>query len=310
MEPFKLSLSNGGTVAGILSLPPRSTSPLEYRPLVVGLHGSTYDCHYFNADPKHTASISSTGFGIPFISIDRPCYGGTSSFLPIPEGSSFPQETGSWLHHYILPALWSKFGVPNGCNCIVLLCHSLGAISGIVTAAMHAQDEKPQYPLGGIIISGIGDEQHPYMKENPISEPNNPPHHHRIPIPHKDAMMFQPETFHPDILQHSERLDSPAPFAEFEGLTNHWLPSWADQWASHVKAPVMFALAERDCFFVVTEECVRRCASAFVNSVRVDSSLVKNAPHCLELSYWSQGWYARCFGFAVECSASFALSNR
>ena len=69
----------------------------------------------------------------------------------------------------------------------------------------------------------------------------------------------------------------------------------------------MFALVEDDAFFKATEGEVETCTKAFKKSVRVDGTLMKGAPHCMELSYWSQGWYARCFGFALECSASLAI---
>ncbi|KAJ4130588.1 hypothetical protein NW754_009641 [Fusarium falciforme] len=59
MESFTFPLPNGGTIVGVHSIPPRSKSSVEYRPLVVGLHGGMYECHYFDADSKHTASISS-----------------------------------------------------------------------------------------------------------------------------------------------------------------------------------------------------------------------------------------------------------
>lgn len=66
--------------------------------------------------------------------------------------------------------------------------------------------------------------------------------------------------------------------------------------------PVMFSLAEQDTFFESTAGHVRSFAQAFCKSKLVDSSFVNHAPHCMELSYWSQGWYSRCFGFAIECS--------
>lgn len=303
MESFKLSLSNGTVLTGIRTVPLESVTP--NRPLVVGLHGSTYSSSYFDADSKHTAAIPSIAFGVPFVSIDRPCYGDTSPTSPIPEGSSFPQETGSWLHRYALPALWSQIGKPNGCNCIVLLSHSLGSMGAIIAAATHAQDEQPSYPLGGIIISGLGERLIPEMAENPASEPNVPPDQVVFPLEIKDAMMFRPGTVDPEILNHSKRLDHPTPLTEIASLRDVWLPTWRE-WAAHVAAPVMFAIAEQDCFFVGTEEHVRKCTSAFTMSERADGSWIKGAPHCMELSYWSQGWYARCFGFAMECSASFA----
>ncbi|OKL58919.1 hypothetical protein UA08_05486 [Talaromyces atroroseus] len=308
MQSFKISLSNGANVAGIHNIPPRSASALTHRPLIIGLHGSTYDCHYFDTDNAHTALIASSAFGVPFVSIDRPGYGGTTSFLPVSENSSFPEETGIWLHRYILPALWSEFGVRNSCNCIVLLCHSLGSMGGIVAAATHAQDRESVYPLGGVIISGLADKLLEAMKENPVREPNVPPEYVLFPRDIKDNLMFPPQTVHPAILKHTDRLNCRSPFAEIESLRTQWLPTWRDQWASHVVAPLMFGLAERDCFFEGTEEHVRDCIAAFRNSVRADGSLIRHAPHCLELSYWSQGWYARCFGFAIECSTSYAAA--
>ncbi|KAL1885510.1 hypothetical protein Plec18167_001004 [Paecilomyces lecythidis] len=302
MEPFKLPLADGSVLGGIRIVPPRSTS-LQYRPLIVGLHGSTYNSRYFDPDSKHTATIPSAAFGVPFVSIDRPFYGDTTSILRIADGSSFPQETGSWLHRYALPALWLEIGKDNDCNCIVILSHSLGAMGAVIAAAMHARDEGP-YPLGGIIISGLGDHLLPEMKENPAREPNVPPDRVVFPLEIKDAMMFRPGTVHPEMLNHSKRLDHPTPVAEIASLRELWLPTWRESWAAHVKVPVMFGISEQDCFFVGTEEHVRHCTSAFVKSERMDGSLIRGAPHCIELSYWSQGWYARCFGFAMECSVS------
>jgi hypothetical protein len=182
MDSFKLPLSNGAIVTGIRNIPPRSTTNPKYRPLIVGLHGGTYDCHYFDADPKYTASTLSNIFGVPFVSIDRPCYGGTSSFLPLQPGTNFPEETASRLHRYILPALWSEFGEPNECNCIIFLCHSLGGMPGIIVGALYAQDSQPAYPLGGTIVSGMGDTQTPSAIENRILGPNHPSDRVTYPI--------------------------------------------------------------------------------------------------------------------------------
>ncbi|KAL2825376.1 hypothetical protein BJY01DRAFT_230211 [Aspergillus pseudoustus] len=306
MRSFQLLLPNGGAVTGIHSIPPRSAS-IQHHPLIVGLHGGTYDCHYFDANGEHTASKLSTALGVPFVSIDRPCYGGTSSFLPIPKDSDYANETGTWLHLYILPALWAKFGAPNNCNCIVLLSHSLGAIGATIVGAKHAQEQTPAYPLGGIIISGLGGQLIPSMIESPIAEPNAPPDHVVFPVQMKDALMFRPGTVHPDILARTEKLNAPCPFVELDALRSIWVPRWKSEWAAHIVAPVKFALVEQDCFWEGTEEHVRDCVKAFRKSIRVDGSLIRGAPHCLELSFWSQGWYGSCFGFAVECAASFAV---
>ena len=201
MQPFHLKLSSDAVVAGIHSIPPPSASPVARRPLIVALHGGGYDCQYFDATPTHTATISSTAFGVTFISIDRPCYGRTSSFLPVPERSDFNRETGLWLHNYILPALWTEYGTTYGCNCIVLLCHSLGVMGGIVAAAMHGQDEKPLYPLGGVIACGLGDTQSPFMKTAPQLHESAGPDHVLMPLNVKDSIMFRPGTVSPFFLQ-------------------------------------------------------------------------------------------------------------
>lgn len=307
MQSFNLKLSNDAVVAGIHSIPPPSTSPVDRRPLIVALHGGTYDCQYFDATPVHTAFISSTAFGVPFISIDRPCYGRTSSFLPVPEGSDFNRETGSSLHNYILPALWTEFGITNGCHCIVLLCHSFGVMGGIVAAAMHGQDEKPPYPLGGVIASGLGDKQSPFMKTAPQLHDSVGPDHVLMSLEAKDRVMFRPGTVSQEVLNCSEHLNAIFPSAELRDFVQVWFNTWKNDWAANVVAPVMFSLVDDDPFFVTTEEELKSCLVAFEKSVRVDGSLVKGAPHCMELSYWSQGWYARCFGFAMECAASFAF---
>ncbi|RYP61169.1 hypothetical protein DL770_009846 [Monosporascus sp. CRB-9-2] len=182
-------------------------------------------------------------------------------------------------------------------------------MGGIVAAALHAHDKKPLYPLGGLIASGMGDTQPPSMRSNPPSFEIADGGYTTFPLEAKDAVMFKPGTVAAEVLEQSERLNSPAPRAETALFPAVWLPVWKGKWAAHVSAPVMFSLVDDDPFFVVNEEELGSCVKAFKNSVRVDGSLVRDAPHCMELSHWSQGWYARCFGFAMECSASMGGSK-
>ncbi|KAI1359647.1 hypothetical protein F5Y08DRAFT_319067 [Xylaria arbuscula] len=303
MESFRLSTDHA-TMVGLRSLPPPSTSPLKYRPLIVGLHGGSYDKQYFDATPATSASVMSKALVVPFISIDRPSYGGTTSVLPVPKGSDFNLETGRLLHNSILPSIWSDMGAVNGCNCIVLLCHSLGVMGGTVAAALHAQDKTPRYPLGGIILSGMGDRQSIQMQGRSAESDFDPMQYTTSPVEWKDSVMFKPGTVVPDVVQQTERLNAPMPLAESGRFAVDWLPIWKEIWAAQVLVPVMFSLVDDDPFFISTKEEVDRCVGAFTKSVRAEGSLVLGAPHCIELSYWSQGWYARCFGFAIECAAS------
>ncbi|RAH77206.1 hypothetical protein BO86DRAFT_441135 [Aspergillus japonicus CBS 114.51] len=306
MQPLRIKLSNGGTVTGLQSIPPASASHLRYRPLVVALHGGCYDSQYFQGIAPYSAQIPSVALGVPFVAIDRPSYGGTSSILPVPEGTDFYQETGRWLHRYILPQIWSDLGAPSNCNCIILLSHSLGVPGAIVAATLHAQDDAPRYPLGGLIASGMGNTQLPAMRASSPSFVTIDADHVQFPGEYKDAVMFRPGTAAAEVLGLCERLNAISPLPDLVDFPTIWLPVWKETWASHVVVPVMFALVEDDPFFIADQSELDTCVRAFKRSARVDGSLVRGAPHCMELSYWSQGWYARCFGFAMECAASIA----
>ncbi|KAF4955266.1 hypothetical protein FSARC_11898 [Fusarium sarcochroum] len=304
MQPFQLTLSNNGTVTGLRSVPQHLEQSRNQRPLIVGIHGGCYDSKYFDATPNYSASTFSSFFRVPFAAIDRPSYGGTSSILPVPDGSDFHQETGIWLHRYIIPKLWTEFGQPNHCNGVVLLCHSLGVMGGIIMATLHAQDDAPLYPLGGLIASGMGHTQSVSMRSNLVT-PQQEGHLEFAPDV-KDAVMFKSGTVAAEVLDQTERLNAPAPLAETSTFPTVWLPIWKDKWAAQVASPIMFSLVDDDPFFVSDEEELKGCLEAFRKSARVDGSLIRGAPHCAELSYWSQGWYARCFGFALECAAGFS----
>ena len=307
MQSFRLTLANDGVVQGAHAIPTQSPSPVKHRPLIVALHGGGYDHQYFDALPGYSASLMSNALATPFVTIDRPSYGGTSSILPIPSGSDFTTESAFQLHRFILPKLWEEFGIPNGCTCIVLLCHSLGVMPGIAVAALYGDERTPEYPLGGIIASGMGNTQSQSAKGNPPRYPRVDDNHALCPTELKDAVMFKPGTYAPEMLEQTERLNAACPIPEIAGFVTQWMPVWKEKWAPAVKVPVMYSLVEDDPFFEATQEEVDRCVKAFANSIRVEGSLIRGAPHCVELSYWAQGWYARCFGFALECAASFAV---
>ena len=309
MEPFTWSFPNGSTVSGILSIPPGSNYEPKFKPLIVGLHGGGYDCQYFDGDSRHTAKIASKGLGVPFIAIDRPCYGGTSSVLPIPPGSSFITESASRLHSHILPHLWTKYGMPEACTCVVLLCHSLGVAVGVATAAAHAKDETPEYPLGGLIVSGLGHQQHPDAVGATATVEDEPTAFITMPVEVKDKVMFRPGTVDSTILQQSERLNRPVPVTEIDAMIKAWIPQWRETWGAYVTVPVLFAMAELDLYFLGTQEHVEECVQAFPRSKGVEGIVVRGAPHCMELSHWSSGWYARCFGFAIECAATYGYGG-
>ncbi|KAH7253515.1 uncharacterized protein BKA55DRAFT_593220 [Fusarium redolens] len=256
---------------------------------------------------KYSARGISEALSVPFVAIDRPDYRDTTPVGSVPEGSSYPEQWGRRLHESILPALWKEYGLSNACTCIVLHCHSLGANGAIVASSLHATSSPPAYPLGGIVMSGFGS----LLKDTGghVSQPDPPPSYLNIPVEVKDKTLLLPGTADETVYAQSERLDHAIPFEELAALRKSWLGEWKEKWGVNVTVPVMIALAERDHYWDATEEHLEDFKQGFPKSERVDLSVVKAAPHNIELSYWGPGWYARSFGFAVECAVSLALEK-
>jgi pimeloyl-ACP methyl ester carboxylesterase len=309
MEPFTCELANGGTATGSCSIPPRTaTKGPASIPLIIAIHGGGYSSDYFHADANHTAAIPSQTYGISFVAVDRPFYGGSTFDGSIPKAADYPQETGAWMHHYVFPALWAKFGT--GCSSVVLFCHSLGTQQGIVAATMHAKETNPAYPLSGIIASGLGHRLPPAVAQAPPMVGNSGPDYCSQTVEFRDSMMFSPGTVDPAVLEQSDRLNQPIPVAEANSIRASWAQTWREAWTPQITVPVMLAFAELDCWFEGSKGHLKECVEAFTASPRVDGSFVRGAPHCMELSLWSKGWYARCFGFAMECAVTASTRSK
>ncbi|POS81343.1 hypothetical protein DHEL01_v200273 [Diaporthe helianthi] len=317
MQAFKVDLPNGSTLSGH-NYHPDTSSPAytalddSRRPLLIAIHGATYGSTYFDADPKHTAVLCSKGLGVPVVAIDRPFYKETSPFT-VPEGKNYHEELAVQLHNHILPALWKEFG--RGCGSMVLHCHSVGTPSAIILAGWLAQEQaqgksEPAYPLSGLTISGFGSEQyHPnYVPQSQEPPPPDPiPEWIDWPLDAKDDLMIQKGTVDPAIYEQTRRLHNLLPRRERGDYELIWHD---DKWRAlcgAVELPVLIGLAEKDALWVGTEQHVKEFADGFTRSERVEASLVRGAPHCIELSYWAQGWYARCFGWALECATGYAV---
>jgi pimeloyl-ACP methyl ester carboxylesterase len=302
MQSFQMTLSDGKVVSGRCNLPTSaSTTAVNAIPLIVALHGGSYTARYFDVDANHTAAIASNGLGVPFIAIDRPSYNDTTP-VSIPDGSSYVEESGLWFHRYVLPALWTKYGEPSGCNCVVLHAHSMGAMAAVIVAKLYASDADSRYPLGGISMSGFGSQ--------PGQAPNLPPQDPDattvlFPIEVKDTLMLQKGHADPSVYKYTAELNHPFHNVEMASAVSVWFPRWRELAAS-VLVPVMIAFAGDDLMWNTTEAHLQEVAGAFTHSERVDGSIVKGAPHNIEMSYWAKGWYARCFGFALECAALLA----
>ncbi|KAL3300069.1 Alpha beta hydrolase fold protein [Colletotrichum asianum] len=310
MQTFKLDLPGNTSISGRHNIPPRGPghSRPKYCPVIVGLHGGCYCSAYFDVN-EYSARHMSSATEVPFVAIDRPGYEQTTAVGNIPETSSFQEEWGKLLHQQLLPAIWKEFGVANDCSSIVLHCHSLGTPGACVAAALHAKETSPAYPLAGISISGFGNGTKNFRDPSSARIGDNPPEFFTIPKEAKDAIMFVPGGVDPAMLENTAILDRPMPFREIVDLYSKFLATWNERYAAGIKVPLSIGLAERDGLWFGTAKDLREYAEAFKGSKKVDANLIRGAPHNLELSYWSQGWYARVFGFAMEVATSHAVEN-
>lgn len=339
MENFSFEVVNGQRITGRHCLPQgdRSTSKKTARPLIVCIHGASYDSEYFDANADYSWSILANSFDLPIVSIDRPGYGGSTE---VPDqnvlgGADTPtptQRQAEYFNSSIIPLLWDKFGSRSGASSAVLLGHSVGGIVAIQTAASYATQKTSTYPLSGLIVSGVGCVSHQgpksqsndqtsngdkEKKEQVSAQSTEKPKYITFERNKKDFLMFDYTAdkspadllINPDILQLTERLNHPAPLAEVIDIGQLWRSYWRRETAK-VKVPVFYAMNEVDPWFDSSDASVSMFAGSFTSSPKLVHSHIVRAPHCMELSLQAKGWMLQCGGFALECAVAFDLSNR
>ncbi|KAL8903743.1 MAG: hypothetical protein Q9171_007295 [Xanthocarpia ochracea] len=174
----------------------------------------------------------------------------------------------------------------------------------------NGKENVKSYPLAGIVLSGFGTIPNAttMTRVEPLVDPNAT----RITFPSafKDEIMLSlPSTgfTDPEIYEITEELNTSVSLAEFADAVGSWPSYWRERYAKHVKCPVMYALVANDCFWMPTKEAMEDFAGSFENSVRVEKGVVLGGVHCLELCRVGRGWYARVFGWAMECGVAFGL---
>ena len=312
-DPFSLTISNSATITGIVYIPPAEDFTSSHKPLLVGIHGGTCTCHNYDIDVAHTSSTLAAATGIPFVAFDRPGYANSSTLLPLPSSSaSYCQEEGRWFHSYIFPALWKEFGEPNACTGLVASCHSMAVLGGTVAGGLYARDTSPGYPLAGLILSGLGT-RFVVHADAPSSDPNTaPPAKIYFPPAMKKDLMFSEEKWlcvDPTLAPLLEAQSTYMLLEEHVDLMTRW-STYRNIYSEDVNVPVLYALGERDWLWEASKETIAEFAALFPNCPRFDGSLVLDAPHALEWSEVGQGWYARCFGFAVEVCVSQGIRKK
>ena len=319
MELFTLALPDGRSATGLTSFPTLNNPRPKGLPLIVAIHGGTYTADYYNADEERSIHVPSLALGLPVVAVNRPGYAGVPALPPIPKESSFIQQHGEYLHAILLPAVWKKFGSPRGATSIVLHTHSIGSGVGIVAAALHGLSPSTAlYPLSGLITSGIGTQfretgpnQHRdsvWKQSEELKNGDEVPATY-WPVDVKDQEMLRPQwgLCDLDVIRQSERLNHPLSILEMYDIGRLWQNYWKEKYAPHVKVRHLYCLAEFDNFWNSTQDAVNDYARFFQNSAGLETAVMRNAPHCIELSYMGPAWYAKSFGFAMECAVADAL---
>lgn len=310
MQDFKLQLADGNSLAGRLCIPLQTSKVARHIPLLVCVHGGSYDAEYFDMDPEHSVASISQALKVPVISISRPSYGGSTPLPPIADNRSWGEQQGQYLNATILPTLWKEFGTLSSTTCVVLLAHSIGAMVATIAAGCHTGTEG--YTLAGLITSGIGVKHVEQSRQQMIQLLSDQPESVFFDPIAKDAVMLQlphKELVDPGVCIHTERLNKPVPTTELHDINLVWLEHW-HKYSAAIRVPLMYGLGEFDGLWVSSMEAVQQYKSAFPASPRVECGIIPMAPHCIEMSFQSQGWLSGCFGFACECAVSQGLSSK
>ncbi|KAE8415248.1 Alpha/Beta hydrolase protein [Aspergillus pseudocaelatus] len=301
MEPFKLCLPNGAIISGRYNFPPRDSKSAQIRPLIVCIPGGSYDSRYFDVQGVQSICNLSSCLKIPVIAIDRPGYGASTLAPDVENAPTYAQGQGIYLNSVVFPALWKTFADRAEASGIVLLSHSIGAMIATIAAGSYTGLE--DYPLAGIITSGIGSELVEGHRQGMLHLLDEPAEFVQFEATPKDAIMLQLPHMNLaplEMRQFTEQLNQPVPQGELRDINTTWLGYWKD-YSSNVKVPLLYGLGEFDGLWTCSAETLAVYKAAFPKSPTITCEIIPMAPHCMELSFQSQAWYLKCFAFAIEC---------
>jgi pimeloyl-ACP methyl ester carboxylesterase len=314
MENLVLTLPDGETVTGLINLPQSTTTAARNRPLLVCLHGGTYSSTYFDA-PGQSIHTVSDALQLPVVAIDRAGYRGSSMFNNngnVPEGSSYQEEEGKWLHEQVLPALWGTYAKPHELTCLVILTHSIGTPPAIVAVSTQCVEfekgQEKKYNIGGLIMSGWGFTPPPLSNKVEVEKTTvSKPSRFNFPPEEKNILMLGREEdglCDAEVYRVNGTLGTDMAFDEIDHGKNMWFKK-AQRYTEQVRVPILHVLGQNDLLWSPTAQNPDACQVSFPKSLKVEEGVMLNAPHCIELSLQGKAWYVKAFGFALECAGAY-----
>jgi pimeloyl-ACP methyl ester carboxylesterase len=318
MELLSLELADGTYVDGREYVQLNSALKLssESVPLLVLVHGGSYDCDFFDLDERHSVRQWSKRLGVPTVALNRPGYGRTPALTKNSDAGSsnsdsetYIQRHGRWLNELALPALWSHYSKALSVSSIVLYGSSIGGAVSTVAAGLHGRDPSPGYKLAGLILSAMGATPNAaplkpfYAPLRWSSEPLVLPREVQESLAASEmASLFDKAVFETDKGRH------PTSGQELYDINIEW-PTYWRAYANTVRVQVLYTLGEVDDLWHVSPSKVHEFVGAFSNAPWVESRLLINAPHVPEFSRQCSGFLLRVYGFALECAASLAIQE-
>lgn len=275
-----------GRVSGRMAKGPASAADA---PLIVAVHGGTYDSAYFDVD-GHSLLARAAANGVPAIAIDRPGYGAT----PLLDRADMTLRGQGRFLVAALADLWRLHG--EGRPGMVLVAHSIGA-----AISLFAAREPAELPLLGVAVSGVGMRTPPEHREMWNAFPDIDLV--EMPDPVKDEVMFGPAgSFRPESVMAARAANRTVPRVEIVDIVTTWAGHAADVLGA-IRAPVHYRQGEHDRLWITGQGEVDAFAAALGNSARVDAAMMRGAGHCLDFHDVGAAFHLQQLGFAMQCAA-------
>ena len=315
MASFSLRLADGSHLDGkeYTELSPKFQLSTESVPLLVLVHGGSYDCDFFDLDDKHSVRQWAS-IGVPVVALNRPGYGSTTPLSVTARNGNvnetFIERHGRWLNDLALPSVWEHFSKSLHVSSLVLYGSSIGGAVATVSTGLCGRDRAPKYKQAGLVLSAMGATPNSaplrslYDGKKGSTEPIVVPKELQESLAAgKMAGLYNPDLLRQDKGKHVTS------GAELHDINVEWPEYWRS-YAETVRVQVLYTLGDTDELWHVSPAKVNEFVQAFPNSPWVESRLLINAPHVPEFSAQCSGFYLRVFGFALECAASFAIQEQ
>jgi pimeloyl-ACP methyl ester carboxylesterase len=261
-------------------------------PLLVAIHGGTYNHHYYDVGPASLLDIASAN-GLSIASLDRPNYG-LSGPLPLRSNEAIAANAGAI--STAIGDLWSQVGA--NYTGVVLIGHSLGSLVGVHIAA-----QPTSWPLLGLCADGFGQRILPPPEwDYPASDGGEREVNYSADV--RKTILYGPAwSYAPAALALAQGVTQPMPEEEVRECYDGWLRDVLVL-APRITVPMYLGFAEFDRFWPVDDESVREFAQLFTCAASVETQLIRNVGHTVDHHFGGPAFHLCRLAFALACDAN------